>query len=149
MDANLNRPDLHKLFNIPLSPGLYSFISGDGARAGRSLLDSSDAIQASPVPRLSVLTAGTKMSDPSELLASAEMRQCLDYLETQWDVIVIDGPSMSTSAGSGVIAPLVDGVVLVAAEGQASSKSVEESVTELNALGAHAIGLVYCKATES
>jgi capsular exopolysaccharide synthesis family protein len=149
LDANLNRPDLHKLFNISLSPGLYDFISGDGARGGRSLIEASpDAIQASPVPRLSVLTAGTKMSDPSELLASAEMRQFLDYLETQWDVIVIDGPSMSTSAGSGVIAPLVDGVVLVAAEGQASSKSVEESVTELNALGAHSMGLVYCKATE-
>jgi succinoglycan biosynthesis transport protein ExoP len=150
LDANLNRPDLHKLFNIPLAPGLYNFISSNGARPGRPLIEASpDAIQASPVPRLSVLTAGTKMSDPSELLASAEMRQFLDYLETQWDVIVIDGPSMSTSAGSGVIAPLVDGVVLVAAEGQASSKSVEESVTELNALGAHSMGLVYCKATES
>jgi len=150
LDANLNRPDLHKLFNIPLSPGLYNFISTNGARPMKPLPDAApDAIQASPVPRLSVLTAGAKMNDPSELLASAEMRQFLDYLEAQWDVIVIDGPAMSASAGSAVIAPVVDGVVLVAAEGQASSRSVEETLGELTSLGAHSMGLVYCKASEA
>jgi len=85
----------------------------------------------------------------AEVLASAEMRSFLDYLETQWDVIVIDGAAMSAGAGSAVIAPVVDGVVLVAAEGQASSKSVEDTVAELNSLGAHTMGLVYCKATEA
>ncbi len=150
VDANLNRPDLHKLFNVPLSPGLYNFISVNGARPTKPLGEAApEAIQESPVPRLSVLTAGTKMSDPSELLASAEMRQFLDYLEKQYDAVVIDGPSMSTSAGSAVIAPVVDGVVLVAAEGQASSKSVEETLGELTSLGAHSLGLVYCKATEA
>jgi capsular exopolysaccharide synthesis family protein len=150
LDANLNRPDLHKLFNIALSPGLYSFISTNGARPTKPIAEAApEMIQSSPVPRLSVLTAGMKMSDPSELLASTEMRQFLDYLETQWDAIVIDGPSMSTSAGSAVIAPVVDGVILVAAEGQASSKSVEETVEELTSLGAQPMGLVFCKATEA
>ncbi len=150
LDANLNRPDLHKLFNIPLSPGLFNFISANGIRPARPIAEAApEAIQASPVPRLSVLTAGTKMNDPSELLASAEMRHFLDYLETQWDVVVIDGAAMSVSAGSAVIAPVVDGVVLVAAEGQASSRSVEETLGELTSLGAHSMGLVYCKATEA
>jgi Mrp family chromosome partitioning ATPase len=108
-----------------------------------------DAIQSSPIPRLSVLTAGTKMNDPSELLASAETREFLRYLETQFDVVVVDGPAMEVSAGSAVIAPVVDGVVVVAAEGQASSHSVEETVDELTSLGARAMGLVYCKATEA
>jgi Mrp family chromosome partitioning ATPase len=56
---------------------------------------------------------------------------------------------MAAGAGSAVIAPVADGVVLVAAEGQASSKSVEDTVAELNSLGAHTMGLVYCKATEA
>lgn len=150
LDANLNRPDLHKLFNLPLSPGLYSFISSNGARPNKPLIEAApEIIQASPVPRLSVLTAGTKMTDPSELLASAEMREFLNYLETEWDIIVIDGSAMSEGAGSAVIAPVADGVVLVAAEGQASSKSVEDTVGELNSLGAHTMGIVYCKATEA
>jgi Mrp family chromosome partitioning ATPase len=96
-----------------------------------------------------VLTAGTKMNDPSELLASVEMRGFLDHLKSQWDVIVIDGPPMNISAGSAVLAPVVDAVVLVAAEGQASSRSVEETVSELNSLGGNTLGLVYCKATEA
>ncbi|HZP56170.1 MAG TPA: Wzz/FepE/Etk N-terminal domain-containing protein [Dehalococcoidia bacterium] len=150
LDANLNRPDLHKLFNLPLSPGLYNFISTNGARPTKPMEQAAlDIIQSSPVPRLYVLTAGTKMSDPSELLASQEMRAFLDYLESQWDVIVIDGASMLSSAGSAVIAPVVDSVVLVAAEGQASSHSVEESIDELTSLGAKPAGLVYCKATET
>jgi capsular exopolysaccharide synthesis family protein len=150
LDANLNRPDLHKLFNLPLAPGLYNFVSMNGARPGKPVEEAvPEVVQSSPVPRLSVLTAGTKMNDPSELLASADMRQFLDYLETQWDIVVIDGSSMSTGAGSAVMAPVVDGVVLVAAEGQASSRSVEETIGELTSLGAHTLGLVYCKATEA
>jgi capsular exopolysaccharide synthesis family protein len=150
LDANLTRPDLHKLFNVPLSPGLYNFISTNGARPTLPLMDAvPEIVQASPVPRLSVLTAGGEMNGASELLASVEMREFLDYLETQWDVIVIDGSAMSSGAGSAVIAPVVDGVVLVAAEGQASSRSVEETVGELSSLGANTLGLVYCKATEA
>lgn len=150
VDGNLNRPDLHKLFNIPLSPGLYSFISTNGARPHKPLAEAApETIQASPVPRLSVLTAGAKMSDPSELLASPEMREFLDYLESEWDAVLIDGASMSTSAASAVVAAAVDGVVVVAAEGQASSRSVEECVEELTSLGAKTLGLVYCKATEA
>ncbi len=150
LDANLNRPDLHKLFNVPMSPGLYNFISQNGARPALPVGEAiDDIIQESPVPRLSVLTAGTKMNDPSELLASAEMRSFLDAVESKWDVVVIDGSAMDSGAGSAVIAPVVDGVVLVAAEGQASSNSVEDTVGELASLGAKTLGLVYCKATEA
>ncbi len=147
LDANLNRPDLHRLFNLPLSPGLYDYVASNGARAARPRPEG-DGSHASPVPRLHVLTAGTKMNDPSELLASSEMRGFLDHLETEWDAIIIDGSAMQSSAGSAVMAPVVDGVVFVAAEGQASSRSVEDTVKELTSLGANALGLVYCKATE-
>lgn len=150
LDANLTQPDLHRLFNIPMSPGLYNFISQNGARPTLPVDEAvDDVIQASPVPRLSVLTAGTKMNDASELLASAEMRAFLDVLESKWDVILIDGSAMTGGAGAAVIAPIVDGVVLVAAEGQASSTSVEDTVGELASLGSHTLGLVYCKATEA
>jgi capsular exopolysaccharide synthesis family protein len=150
LDANLSNPELHRLFNLSLAPGLYNFISTNGARPHAPLAEAApQVIQSSPVPRLSVLTAGTKMNDPSEILASAEMRQFLNYLEAEWDVVVIDGSAMSLGAGSAVIAPVVDGVVLVAAEGQASSTSVEDTVAELNSLGANTLGLVFCKATEA
>lgn len=150
LDANLNRPDLHKLFNLPLAPGLYSFISSNGLQPAKPLPEAmKDIVQSSPVPRLSVLTAGAKLNDPSEVLASAEMREFLGSIEKQYDVVLIDGSAMSSGAGSAVIASVVDGVVLVAAEGQASSKTVEDTVAELTSLGAHTVGLVYCKATEA
>ena len=150
LDANLSRPDLHRLFNLPLNPGLYNFISTNGVRPTAPMPEAADQIiQTSPVRGLSVLTAGTKMSDASELLASPEMRALIEFLEGSWDAIIIDGSSMKSGAGSAVLAPVVDGVVLVAAEGQASSSSVEETVGELTSLGANPLGLVYCKAIEA
>ena len=150
LDANLSRPDLHRLFNLPLNPGLYNFISTNGVRPHAPLPEAADqVIQASPVRGLSVLTAGTKMSDASEVLASPEMREFVRFAEGKWDAVVIDGSSMKSGAGSAVLAPVVQGVVLVAAEGQASSSSVEEAVGELTSLGANSLGLVYCKATEA
>lgn len=149
LDANLSRPDVHKLFNLPLSPGLFNFISTNGARPTAPLPEATaQIVQQTPVPRLSVLTAGAKLSDPSEPLASVEMREFLDYVEREYDAVVIDGSAMSSGAGAAVIAPVADGVVLVAAEGQASSTSVEETVAELASLGGKTLGLVYCKATE-
>jgi succinoglycan biosynthesis transport protein ExoP len=149
LDANLSRPDVHKLFNLPLSPGLFNFISTNGARPAAPLPEAiTHIVQQTPVPRLSVLTAGAKLSDPSEPLASAEMREFLDHVEREYDAVVIDGSAMSSGAGAAVIAPVADGVVLVAAEGQASSTSVEETVEELASLGGKTLGLVYCKATE-
>jgi capsular exopolysaccharide synthesis family protein len=150
LDANLSRPDLHRLFNLPLTPGLYSFISTNGARPHAPLPEAADQIiQTSPLRGLSVLTAGTKMSDASEVLASPEMREFVHFVESKWDAVIIDGSSMKSGAGSAVLAPVVDAVVLVAAEGQASSSSVEETVSELTSLGANSLGLVYCKATEA
>jgi receptor protein-tyrosine kinase len=150
LDANLGRPDLHKLFNVPMSPGLFSLVSQNGSRPALPVDEAlDDIVQESPVPRLSVMTAGVKMNDPSELMASAEMRQFLDAVEAKWDVVIIDGSAMSSGAGAAVISSSVDGVVLVAAEGQASSTSVEETVGELASLGANTVGLVYCKATEA
>lgn len=150
LDANLSRPDVHKLFNVPMSPGLYNILSANGSRPGLPIAEAIDElVLESPVPRLSILTAGTKMSDPSELLASAEMRAFLDAVESKWDVVIIDGSAMSSGAAAAVIVPVVAGVVLVAAEGQASSTSVEDTVGELASLGAKTLGLVYCKATEA
>ena len=44
LDANLNRPDLHKLFNLPLSPGLYNFISSNGARPNKPVIEAAPEI---------------------------------------------------------------------------------------------------------
>ena len=76
LDANLNRPDLHKLFNVPMSPGPLQLHLAERrpARAADRRKRSTTSYRSRPVPRLSVLTAGKKMNDPSELLASAEMR---------------------------------------------------------------------------
>ena len=47
VDANLNRPDLHKLFNIPIAPGLFNFLSTNGVRPAKPMAEAAtDAIQA-------------------------------------------------------------------------------------------------------
>src|SRR5262249_1374176 len=50
VDGDLRRPALHKVFNLPAHPGLAELLRGE--------VDLNAAIQAGPIPGLSVLTAG-------------------------------------------------------------------------------------------
>ncbi|OZB45969.1 MAG: chain length determinant protein tyrosine kinase EpsG [Thiomonas sp. 13-66-29] len=82
IDANLRRPMLHELFNLPVRHGLSDVLIG---RAG-----SEAAVRIEPLLGLTVLSAGTQPPNPAELLARPTFAELLALNAEVFDVILVN-----------------------------------------------------------
>jgi len=146
VDANLGNPLLHSVFKLSSYPGLRNVLatSHNGSHDVRQSLPA--AVRESSISGLNVLTSGSGVGDPSWLLASAEMRKLVELLDKQKCVTIIDAPPILQSSDTAALAPLVDGVVVVCADGQTTTDSIQKAIDQLDSLGANLLGLVYNKA---
>jgi capsular exopolysaccharide synthesis family protein len=124
IDADLRNGSLHRLFGIPERPGLSDVLTGS--------VSLEQALVSLPDFRLTLLPSGSPADSPTELLGSAEMRRVIDTLHTQFDRVVIDTPPASPLADVGVLAPLVDGVVLVVRAGRTPRPAIDRALEEFD-----------------
>lgn len=109
IDADLRRPGLSTLLGLRGIEGLSMVIHGQG-----SVVDLAAAyIRASGTQGLDVLPAGTRPSDPVEVLAHARFAELLSWAETVYDQILIDSPPTLAASDTAVIGRLCDGAILV------------------------------------
>jgi len=91
---------------------------------------------------LSLLPAGPLPPDPSELLASTEMAECLIALQKHYAYIVVDGPPLLPASDSLLLSPLFDGVVLVADQPSSARAALHRAVRALREARARTLGVV-------
>ena len=121
VDADMREPGVHLLLGLPPTPGLADVLNGSVT------LD--DAVVELPDFNLAVLPAGIAPERPSELLGSAAMRRTLDALRTRFDRVLVDMPPVVPLADVGVLAPQVDGVVLVVRAGATQKPEIERALS--------------------
>ena len=134
VDSDLRRPALHTLFNLPNEIGLSTVL-----KQGATL---DEAIQTSHLPRIHVLTSGPLPSNPAELLGSSQMTAVLWELAQRFDVVLLDTPALLPVADAAVLAPAVDGVMLVVGRAQARKQDVQAACQQLADVKARVVGLV-------
>jgi capsular exopolysaccharide synthesis family protein len=134
IDANLRRPCLHELFQLPAEPGWTAVLAGTAFTAA--------AIQATAIEGLSVLPAGPGAACPADLLTTPAFPKLLADLGDQFDCVIVDTPALLTYTEAGAVAASVDGVLLNVRVGKNSRPTVERAVTLLQDLGARGLGVV-------
>jgi Mrp family chromosome partitioning ATPase len=86
-----------------------------------------------------VLPAGSAHTQPTELLASSQMRQLFEMLRRQFDRIVVDAASAQT-ADTGALQTAVDGVLVVVRAGHTPRPAIERALESIPT--ARMLGLV-------
>lgn len=119
VDADLRGAAVHDLFGVDGSPGLADVLSG-AASLDDALLYLEDL-------RLTVLPAGNTPPFPAELLGSASMRQLIDTLRNRFDRIVFDAPAATPLADTSMLAPLIDGVLMIVRAGVTQRPALDEA----------------------
>jgi len=104
------------------------------------------ALRATKIQGVSVLTSGPLVPDPAELLGLAKMKALIQELAQKADIVIFDAPPILAVADTAVLAPLVDGVLLVAAQNQATRKRIQSALQQLDRVGAKVLGLIFNKA---
>jgi capsular exopolysaccharide synthesis family protein len=104
IDGDLRKPDVHRVFNLPDTPGFAELIQGSHEPGA--------VIRKSEVDGLEVLAAGTPISRPSELLSRPEMARLLLALGDLYDHIILDTAPLLPVSDTHVLAGMVDAVIV-------------------------------------
>lgn len=137
IDADMRRPRLRSIFDLPEREGLSSILSSEITSEG--ILR---AIVRDEVSGLYVLPSGPVPPNPAELLGSDQMRKLVELLSQSFTHIVIDSPPVNSFTDGVLIASMVDGVLLVVHGGKSSRGVVRRSRQLLLDIGAKIVGVV-------
>jgi protein-tyrosine kinase len=120
LEADLRKPSMQQLFGLPSGPGLTEYLSGAA--------ELKDVMRFLPDHNLTVIHAGSAAANPAELLGSTAMRRLLDTLRTQFDRVILDTPPVLPLADVAVLAPLVDGSLMVVRAGVTPKPAIENAL---------------------
>ncbi|MCE9608420.1 MAG: polysaccharide biosynthesis tyrosine autokinase [Planctomycetia bacterium] len=134
VDADFRRPRVAKIFGIESSLGLSGVIQGTA--------ELPEAVVPSTVENLSLLPCGPRPANPSELLGSQQFRELVETLREGYDFVLIDTPPVLAVTDPCVVAPRVDGVILLIRITKDVRPHARRSVESLQELGANILGVV-------
>jgi polysaccharide biosynthesis transport protein len=136
VDADMRRSTLEK--ELKLETGRSDGLS----TALKSGCDDS-MIAHSPIHKnLHFLGPGPQPQYPADLLSSPQMAVCLDGWRKQYDFVIIDTPPILLVTDTVVLAPEVDGVVVVARHGITSREALSRTAELLTSGGGNILGIL-------
>lgn len=133
IDCDLRKPRIHKYLKLNKSYGISDIlIFNKGV----------DVIQKVGEEKLHVLTAGTKISTPVEMLTHKAMKELIQKFREMYDFVVIDTPPAGFLADATVVSQTTDAVVLVVKQDGATRKTISKTLEAFNKVGGNVIGVI-------
>jgi succinoglycan biosynthesis transport protein ExoP len=133
VDTDFRRSRCHEILQIESAIGLSELLVRQ--------IDLSGATSPSKVPGLSFMGSGTLPPNPSELLASPEMRSLIAQLGRTYDYVIMDSAPVLPVSDSVGLSTMVEAVLMVAG-GETSRRLVRETCQRLDHVGARIIGVI-------
>jgi capsular exopolysaccharide synthesis family protein len=134
VEADLRRSALNKFLQGKPEKGLTSVIMGT------STLE--ESITGTENENLKVMLSGVKPPNPAELVSSQAMQDLLRSLKDMYDYVIVDAPPALAVSDAIAMAPMMDGVLLVASHGIANREAARHTVELLGKVDARILGVV-------
>ncbi len=137
VSADLRSPDLHRYFGVGNDRGLSNVLAGE--------LAPRDVVHEPPgIDTLQVLPAGPPLAEPTDLLESGPMRVVLEERSEVADFVVVEAPAALEASEALTLAPMVDGIVVVADARHATREELAEVGEQFRLVGGNVVGAVLC-----
>ena len=134
IDADLRKPNIHNLLKLKNEHGL-SEVLGRFKTVDEVLIHSA-------LPNLDVLTAGSIPPNPSELLASNQMKKVLKNFEVEYDFILIDSPPVGMVTDATMLKDEIAGYVLVVREQSTTHNDIDKTLSILKLADSNVLGFL-------
>lgn len=134
VEADLRRPRMNRYLDLADPAGLTEVLSGQ-----REL---SNVTQSWNRGLISVIASGSIPPNPSELLASAQMRKVLQELTTKYDIVLLDASPLLAVADAATVAAITDGAILVTRFGKSTRDQIRHAMRALAQSNATVLGTV-------
>jgi capsular exopolysaccharide synthesis family protein len=133
VDADLRRPIIHTLFQLPNRVGLSDILQNH--RSPLAIMHDREEDQ------LSILTSGMLPTSCVDIFNSAKMKESMQILKEKFDKIIIHGPPFFFTEATSLAAQ-VDGVVLLIHPGYNKTDTPRAIIDKFQRTGATMIGIV-------
>lgn len=135
VDTDMRKPTVHKTFRIPNHNGLTNLLTNKDAEI-------SSVGHRLETEGLFVITSGAIPPNPAELLSSNRMKQLMDQMKSQFDLVIFDLPPVVAVTDAQIVSSETDGTIFVVNKGGANKDMVMKSKQLLDKVNANVIGAV-------
>ncbi len=128
IDCDFRRPSVHNHLSSENGLGLTDLLMGE--------CDLDEAIKIDEKSGLHFLTAGTAVSDPTQLFLAKKTKAVLAELSDIYDLLIIDSPPLQAVSDARLLAQLCDAVLFVVHWGKTQQQAVVsgmQSIAEAHA----------------
>ena len=143
IDADMRKGRLYSIFGVEPRPGLSNYLSGYYENQEPVNIDK--YLKKTDVNNLYLLPSGNIPPNPSELLVRRQMRNLLEQLKNQVDLIIIDGTPSKLVTDSVILSRIVDSTIIVSAHNQTRKDDLERVIKDIKNVGGNIAGVVYNK----
>ena len=133
VDADLRKPGVHSVFNLPNTSGLTSLLRSDAATLEATAQRTEQA-------NLRILTTGPLPPNPAELLGSQRMRIVLERLKAGGDLLIFDSPPLRAVTDAAILSSFLDATLVVVDAGVSRRGSLRLGMEALSKAGANVLG---------
>jgi len=133
IDANMHHPVQHHIWKLPNQVGLGHVIL-EQATLQTALTE--------VITNLEVLTSGIIHPNPVNLLYSQQVASLLENLAANYDLVIIDTPSLKVAADALILGKMVGAVLLVVRPGVVDADSIAAAKEFLQKSGQNVLGQV-------
>lgn len=139
VDADVARPSVPKILGLGTERGLLDILLDDRLKLADVLIKTN-------IEKLTLLTAGTRHSHSTELLASQSMGELLTELAERYSdrVVIFDSPPLLLTSEARVLATQMGQIVLVVEAERTSQEAVKETLRQIESCDV--VNLIYNKA---
>ena len=123
VDFDFRRPSVDRYLGIPLEPGAIGYLANSVMKPYCFMRR---------VGELYVMTAGGTADNPVELLSLKKTRALIDYLKSEFDVVLLDTPPLNPISDTRIISNLVDGLVFVIRRGKTPFSMIQKAMSAVD-----------------
>lgn len=136
--CDLRKPSLHRAFIMSNSKGLTNILVGNE--------DYKDIVyKAKGVEGLDVIGSGPIPPNPAELLGSYKMKNFIEEMHEEYDMIILDTPPIGAVTDGAILSTIVDGTILVCSVGESDINAAKRAKDLLDKVNANILGVVLNK----
>ena len=136
VECDLRRPSVHRFLKANRnSTGLTNILKGE--------ITIKEGVNHVEGTTMDVLLSGSTPPNPSELLASAKMKDVIDELETMYDYVISDTPPVLLVTDAAALGKYMNGALLVVKHNATEKGLVLKAKGYLDSAGVKILGAIY------
>ncbi len=133
IDGDIRRATVHKKLKLENKKGLSNILARE-CQFNEAVISYN--------PYLDVLTSGSVMVNPSDLIGSTDFDKLIEKVKEEYDYVIIDTPPVNIVSDALAISKKCDGVVLVARIAYTTYAQLKNATNALKALDINVLGTI-------